>query len=296
MYLTSRGKILFTPNQEPKMKTKENINPNRKRNIIVGVGFGLLAITGFGYWYFAARKKNTEISQDDFLKEISQEQNSTPKTKPKSNTTKPPAPQTKPGPPTSSIGNKNFPIKFRSKGPLVKQIQEALIKTYGKSILPAHGADGDYGSELKAALTSKGFPAVIDEITFKKIVGTPIPPTQNIPNDGLSPAVKENIDIAKNIWLNATIKKFDALLEQLKRIKSVDQYSKINAIFKTIRLRGVRQTIVNAALSTFSDVTSTQLITSALQAIGLKYYDEQWHLSGLFNRQFNSHQKTFRYV
>lgn len=291
MSLTSHGKRLFTQNPETKMKTKENMNPNKKRNIIIGTSIGLLAIGGFSYWYFLGREKTSESSSDDFLKEVSEEENHAPKTK--SNISKPPVTLNN----STASTNKSFPIKTRSKGPLVKQLQEALIKKYGKTILPKYGADGDFGSELLNALKLKGYPSVIDEVTFNKIIGNPVPPSQDVPNDGLTPAVKDNIDIAKNIWLNATIKKLDPLVENLKRIKSVDQYKKVNEIFKTIRLRGVRQTIVNAALSTFSDATSKQLITDALKAIGLKYYDEQWHLSGYFrSRPFNRNQKTFRYV
>lgn len=103
------------------------------------------------------------------------------------------------------------------------------------------------------------------------------------PVSALTSAVKERIDIAKNLWLYCTTKKLDSVLSQLDRIANVSEYTKVNAMFKTIPLKGKKQTIVSGVLTSFSDATSKQLINAALRKIGLKYNDDsgQWSLSGL---------------
>ncbi|MGZ4038061.1 MAG: hypothetical protein ACXVPQ_09565 [Bacteroidia bacterium] len=103
------------------------------------------------------------------------------------------------------------------------------------------------------------------------------------PVSALTSAVKDRIDIAKNIWLYCTTKKLDSVLSQLDRITNVAEYIKVNALFKTIPLKGKKQTIVTGVLSSFTDSTSKQLINTALRKIGLKYNDDSgvWSLSGI---------------
>lgn len=270
------------------MKAKEDKKSNKKKFIFLGLGFGILAIGGFSYWYFVGREKG------DTSKDLPNSfEDDTPKTTPKPKTapkTSASAPTPKQETPTKIIvpSSKDFPIKKGSKKELIKQVQEALMKIYGKSILPAYGADGDFGSETKAALASKGFPTEVDETTYKKLTEESSPSAAS----NITDADKENIDIAKNIWVSATTKKLTPLLEQLKRIKDVAHYVKVNELFKTIRLGGVRQTIVNGSLSSFSDATSKQFISEALKNIGLKYYDEKWNLSGIDERKIITNQET----
>jgi hypothetical protein len=42
-------------------------------------------------------------------------------------------------------------------------LQEALIAKYGKQILPRYGADGDFGSEMAAALKKLKFPQQLNK-------------------------------------------------------------------------------------------------------------------------------------
>ncbi|MDP1800832.1 MAG: hypothetical protein Q8L81_05740 [Bacteroidota bacterium] len=277
------------------MKTKANINPNKRKFIFLGLGLGVLAVGGFSYWYFFLKPNTTESSEADFMNLNEGESTTVPKVAPK--ISKPKAAATTPKPASNAItvpapktSGKDFPLKDKSKGELVKKLQEALIQKYGKAILPPSGADGKFGPGTAKALASKGFPTVIDETTYNKIVGIVVPTT--VPANALSATDKDNIDIVKNIWLNSTIKKLDPLLKQLNRITSVAHYIKLNELFKTIRLNGVRQTIVNGSLSAFSDATSKQFISEALKKIGLKYYDEKWNLSGINDRRIITNQET----
>jgi len=273
------------------MKASKYKNPKKRKFILLGIGFGVLALGGFGYWYFKGRKGVfIDNSDDDIIQKLSRE-NKEPISNPKQKA----SPPKKQNPTPNAIDKapvleKNFPLKSGSKNELVKKLQEALIKTYGKNILPKYGADGQFGNEMIAALKSKGFSSIIDETTYNKIVGITV--NNPIVTPGLDATDKENIDITKNIWLNLSLKKLTPLIDTLKRINSVPHYIKVNELFKTIRLNGVRQTIVNASLSIFSDDTAKQFIKNEFIRIGLKYDGEKWSLAGLNEKEIISTQET----
>lgn len=72
-------------------------------------------------------------------------------------------------PPAPSGNSSGFPIKSGSRGEAVRAVQKALIKAYGKGILPRYGADGIWGSETENALRSKNLPLSISQSDFQKI-------------------------------------------------------------------------------------------------------------------------------
>lgn len=123
---------------------------NNKRKIIL-IGLGVLGsgVAGFLGWSFYKRKKRANQENEDALIETST-------------------------PNTNTAGNDNFPLKNGSKGAKVKQLQNALIKKYGASILPKYGADGMFGKETAAALVRAKLPATINETTFNSFVGVNI--------------------------------------------------------------------------------------------------------------------------
>ncbi len=276
-----------------------------KRYLFLG-GVSIILLSGVGYWYFFGRKKDEETSIEEFNTNNYNQVEEPVKPKKPSQPKKPTSGSTSTTPVTtnsatnSSVETKiifpstnEYPIKKGSKKEYVKQLQLAIMKLYGESILKKYGADGDFGTETKTALSSKGYPTTVDEATYKKIMSLAYPPVTTVVTPAsISPTDKENIDIAKNLWFYATTKKLNPLLEQLKRIKNVAHYVKVNELFKTIRLNGVRQTIVNGSLSSFSDNTSKQFISEALRNIGLKYYDEKWNLSGVDERKIITSQET----
>lgn len=66
-----------------------------------------------------------------------------------------------------------FPLKKGSKNNYVKELQSALIGAYGTSILPAYGADGDWGSETDTAIKNKlGISEVKDKKQFESIIAS----------------------------------------------------------------------------------------------------------------------------
>lgn len=252
----------------------KNKKGRRVKRILIGsgVGLGLLGL-GLGWWYFFGKKQekpDEETEQDPFQKaqgsETSQNNQPKPRVIPK----------------TAQQSN-SFPLKYGDNGTLVKQFQDGLIRMYGKSILPNYGADGDFKKEMAAALKSKNLPSAIDKETFNKIVATkptatPSPISKNV-------ILKEGVDIAKNIWLNAALKKNDGMVSQLQRIRSVQDYKFVDALMKTV---GQRKPIAEIALIAATDDTSRQLIVDEFKRIGLRYKDEQWALAGFATRQIIS--------
>lgn len=167
MFLISLGKALFIQNQKTKMKANEKHKPKKSKFLFLGLGVGVIALGGLGYWYFVGRKGvQVDNANDDIIKQLSHDETpETPKPKSKPKVTVTASPKESSAPASASML-----LKKGSKGPQVKQLQEALINKYGKTILPKYGADGDFGSEVETALKTKGYPTQIDLATFNKIV------------------------------------------------------------------------------------------------------------------------------
>lgn len=84
----------------------------------------------------------------------------------------------------------------------------------------------------------------------------------------------------------ATIKRdFASVWEYLKGIKSVADYTAVNNVFKNYFTGGVRKTLVNGLLTTFTDEKQKQQLRKAFTAMGLKYNGSKWSLSGMPGQQ-----------
>jgi|ERR1700757_2950827 len=255
------------------------------RHILIGSGIGTLAIGGFLLWYFKFRKGvQVKDPNSDLFHKLSETNNTIIEHVSNGGTNNP------------TPVNSSFPLQKGSQGSLVKQLQQALISNYGKSILPKYGADGGFGSETITALRSKGFPSVIDQDTFNKIVSgnanNGASNNSSTDDTPIHPSIEQPIDIAKNIWQNAKTKNLEGLISELQRINNVKDYVVTNTLFKTLHLRGVRQTIVNAALSTFSDDTAKEQISNEFLRIGLKENNGKWSLAGFEKKQVITTQAT----
>jgi len=260
------------------MKTK---SPARKKAskkkgqlIFYVVGAMVAGTAGyFGWQYLKKRRKNAKGSPanntdiDAILNPIktgtaaiTSESPSTdillPKPLPKSSNAK-----------SSAADSSDFPLKKGSKGEKVKQFQEALMDKYGKSVLPKYGADGDFGTETINALKKLGLPVTITQSTFNVLVQD---------NAGSSSSTGQTLFDAANAG------DFNKVLTILKKIKNTDDYTSANNVFKMLRLDGgVRQTIVNGLLSTFSGKDQKEKIKYEFLRIGLQFDGKQWSLSGL---------------
>jgi hypothetical protein len=192
-------------------------------------------------------------------------------------------------PPTS---NDDFPLKKGSKGPAVKSMQQALINKYGKSILPKYGADGDFGTETVNALKKAGLPASIDESTYNVLIQG----GSKSSGSGTSSSTSSLATVGKNLYAAAVAKNFTSALNLLKKLKSQDDYAQAGEVFKQYRLRGVRQTLVNGMLNTFTTSDQKQKIRLEFIRMGLKYDGSKWSLSGFDGKPIVTKEATVVWV
>src|ERR1051326_1838911 len=186
-----------------------------KKFILIGLGLTAFGVASYYGWnYFQSRNRKSD--DDDFISpEITE---TTPKT----------------SLPSQPKRDDAFPLKRGSKGAKVTQLQNALIAKYGKSILPKYGADGDFGSEMVAALQKAGLPSSIDETTFNVIAKS-------------GSGTFDANTLAKELYDSAVKKDFAKVIAGLTKMKSVDDYKSVGDVFKTYFLRGVRQTQIGRA-------------------------------------------------
>lgn len=243
----------------------------KKKMIVTSVAVGAAGILGYFGWKYLKRRKESKKTNDidAVLKNMSKTYETTPliTSPPKSKTTttgSKTSSYSSTG--TSNVSSSNvFPLRKGNKGSNVKLLQEALLAKYGKSILPKFGADGDFGSETETALKKIGYPTIIDQSTFNVI-------TQIVKVD---PAA-----LGKQLY-NATVaKNYSQALSILKKFQSTADYSTANEVYKQSNINGVRQTIVNGLLNTFSSDTQKQAIKFEFLRMGLQFDGNKWSLSG----------------
>src|SRR5260221_3517714 len=255
------------------MKQKQH----KKRVILTSIAVGAAGVLGYFGWQLYKKKmqsKNTASSAsdlDNLLKNAATPTSadlisngpmppaSTPKIKPKASAA------TDFSWSTAAVSN-DVPLKRGSKGAKVQLLQRALLTKYGKSILPRYGADGSFGIEMVAALKKAGLPTSIDESAYNVLI------------QGVQPSGSSlGIDLYK-----ATIyRDFNKVVALLKTMSTTSDYAAANAVFRTYRIDGVRQTIVNAMLNTFTEDQQQQAIKYEFLRIGLQFNGSQWSLSGL---------------
>ncbi|MFN8291021.1 MAG: hypothetical protein U0U70_12260 [Chitinophagaceae bacterium] len=258
-----------------------NKKQKKKRIVITTLAVGAAGILGYFGWQYYKKKKSKTNDEPDvtFKKKVTEDTKPiyvdtpvyTPVIKPKIK------PKPKPQviydnpylevPPVSKDG---FPLKRGSKGEKVRALQEALIAKYGKQILPRYGADGDFGSEMSAALKKLKLPATIEQSTYNVLMQG-----QKVNSDNGSSSLAQQFVAA------ATKKDFNQTIQLLKRLKSKDDYKEVSSEFKNYRLGGgVRQTLVNGLLNTFTKEDQKQAIRFEFLRMGLQFDGNKWSLSG----------------
>jgi len=268
-----------------KPKAKTSGKQQKKKIFIASIAVGAAGILGYFGWQYLKKKREAKKKGelDDLLKTNTTAAVYNPEpvyTKPKM-TTKPVKASAAYTNTTSAIDRYTFPLKKGSKGTNVKLLQQALIAKYGKTILPKYGADGDFGTETLNALKKVGLQSTVDESTFNVLVqGTKIDPSA----------------VGKDLY-NATIaKNFSKVLSLLKHIQTTDEYKAAGEIFKQYRINGVRQTIVNALLNTFTADTQKQQIKFEFLRMGLQFDGSKWSLSGFDGRPIVTKENTTVWV
>ena len=232
-----------------------------KKTKYILLGLGVVTL-GAGAYVYYLKKKKIEQNNRDFTQAITA--NNLPALPPSNNT-------------SSFSSSRNFPLRKGSSGSLVRNLQEALIKKYGASILPKYGADGSFGSETQNALLSKGLPTSIDSDTYTSILLS-----SGSSNTSSSSSSISASSIATTIY-NAILKRsLASAIKGLKQIKSVSDCTAVNTHFKKKRIGLVRMTLVTALLSTFSSTAQKKQVNQEFYRIGLKYDGSKWSLSGIY--------------
>jgi hypothetical protein len=164
-----------------------------------------------------------------------------------------------------------FPLRLGAKGDSVLQLQRTFIATYGAGILKKYGADGYFGKELESALRSKGYTIPLSETNFKKITQEKQEKKQTPPLETFNPMA-----IAKAINDSIKAKDYSTSITLLKGIKNTTDYSLVSEQLKNYRINGVRQTLVNAMLTTYTESSQKLIIQEVFKKLGLKYANGKW--------------------
>ena len=245
-----------------KTKAPSKKKQRTKKIIITTLAVGATGIIGyFGWQYFKKKKQANHDDIDALIRNMDQPIVTQPI---------PPTVKTIAKPKTITYSSTTersdeFPLKRGSKGENVRRLQEALVTKYGKQVLPKYGADGDFGSEVVAALKKLGLPSTINESTLNVIAqGTTINPSA----------------VGKDLYNAAVSKDFSRAINSLKKLRSVDDYTAASNVFKEDRINGVRQTLVNGLLNVFTNETQKQNIKFEFLRMGLQFDGSKWSLSG----------------
>jgi hypothetical protein len=260
-----------TKAKSKQVKSGSNKKQRQKKIIATAIAVGAAGILGYFGWQYLKKRKGSKGSDlDEALRPFP--------TSSTANTDEAPATSNIfiPKPAQASATSKpkaantsGFPLKKKSKGEKVRQLQEALIAKHGPSILPKYGADGDFGTETANALKKLGLPQSIDQNTFNVLV------------EGTT-AAADPAASGKELFTAASANDFNRVLIILKKIQDTQDYTAANEVFKTFRLNGgVRQTIVNGLLSVFKKTDQKEKIKYEFLRMGLQYDGSKWSLSGL---------------
>lgn len=271
-----------TRNTKGTAVTKRTTKKQPKSNIVLTtLAVAATGILGYLGWQYYRKRKSSGATATDLNTILRNSATSYPSTAVYTDTAAMPAytspvitnPTTanKSSGATTTSATSGFPLKKGSKGALVKSLQQALISKYGAGILPKYGADGDFGTETATALSKSGLPSVLDESNYYLIV------------QGSSSA-SDKSDLASKLLSAATAANFSNLLSLLKQMSTKEDYKQVNAVFSQSRLRGVRQTLVNGLLTTFSNESQKQQIRYEFIRMGLRYDGNKWSLDGLDGR------------
>jgi hypothetical protein len=252
---------------------KANNKQQKKKIIVTSLAVGAAGILGYFGWQYLKKKKEAKGSTelDQSLKPSNTPASyELPVTIPKTTT--------KPAYSSTTVAPKSdFPLKKGSKSENVRLLQETLIAKYGKTILPKYGADGDFGTETLNALKKAGLPSSITESTFNVL-------TQSSKVDKSS--------LGKDLYNAAIAKDFNKVMSLLKIMNNTQDYSTANEVFKTYRINGVRQTIVNGLLSSFTKTDQKEKIKLEFLRMGLQFDGNKWSLSGFDGKPIVTNQST----
>jgi hypothetical protein len=259
-----------------KTSIPKNKKAQKKKIILTSLAVGAAGILGYFGWQYIKKKKGKKSGDEALVLPTPKNDTVKPKVVYKYITPKVPRDtvprdttpifnyDTIPTPPKATA---DFPLRSGSKGEKVRHLQEALISKYGKQVLPKYGADGYFGGEMVTALRKLKLPTSIDQTIYNVI-------TQGV--------AATNNSLANQLVSAASKNDFTTAITLLKKIKNKTGYEEVSNEFKNLRIKGgVRQTLVNGMLNSFTKDEQRQAIRFQFIRMGLQYDGKKWSLSVL---------------
>lgn len=167
-----------------------------------------------------------------------------------------------------SSASDSFPLKRGSRGTRVIMLQQALAKT-----TPSIMIDGQFGPQTAGALKTAGYPEIVDETLFNKITGSTKGSVQVVFNPSA---------LAESLYKGAQAKNLAQVMDILKQLKSVTEYSAVNEYYK--KQSFISKTIVTDLLEYAfkSNEAAKVQIRNEFLRIGLKVSSAgTWSLQGI---------------
>jgi stress response protein YsnF len=167
-----------------------------------------------------------------------------------------------------SSASDSFPLKRGSRGTRVTMLQQALAKT-----TPSIMIDGQFGPQTAGALKTAGYPEIVDETLFNKITGSTKGSVQIVFNPSA---------LAESLYKGAQAKNLAQVMDILKQLKSVTEYSAVNEYYK--KQSFISKTIVTDLLEYAfkSNEAAKVQIRNEFLRIGLKVSSTgTWSLQGI---------------
>jgi len=167
-----------------------------------------------------------------------------------------------------SSASDSFPLKRGSRGTRVTMLQQALAKS-----TPSIMIDGQFGPQTAGALKTAGYPEIVDEILFNKITGSAKGSVQVVFNPSA---------LAESLYKGAQAKNLAQVMDILKQLKSVSEYSAVNEYYK--KQSFISKTIVTDLLEYAfkSNEAAKVQIRNEFLRIGLKVSSTgTWSLQGI---------------
>lgn len=245
-------------------------------------GLGTVAVVTGGYFLFKhLQDKKDEKIVDDFKDLVEEE--TAPPTSTGSDSHSSASSVRKPSGSKPIIYNQ-FPLKYGSKGTLVRDIQTVLNKRYKAGI----DVDGDWKGQTETALKKFNLPTSFDSQGYAKFISgsTSVKKDSDKSSKGKSNEYVSSKTIAKKLHDSISKDNVIQAIAALKLIKNKTKYNSVNDEFKKTKYMTfsdgyVSRTIVNAVLDKFGSAEYKKKLNAEFYRIGLKYDGSKWSLSGL---------------
>lgn len=241
-------------------------------------GLGAVAVATGGFFLFKhLNEKNDEKSMEDVNPGDDSDS-------PASSSHGSASPVRRPASKKPTVYNQ-FPLKYGSKGTLVRDIQTVLNKRYNAGI----EVDGDWQGQTESALVKFHLPTAFDSQAYAKfIAGSSAKKESKKTEKPKSSGKGSPKSIANDLHEAIEKDNIFQVVSALKQIKNKASYNRVNEVFKKKKYVNfsdgygyVSRTIVNAVLSRFGSSEYKKKLNDEFYRIGLKYDGSKWSLSGL---------------